>query len=379
MANRRKSVLCVIGTRPEAVKMAPVVQALRHAPWADVRVLLSGQHRDLPRPILDFFGIDAQNELPPQESGTSTADALANLTIGLGVAFDTERPDVVLTQGDTTTVAAAALAASQRQIPLGHVEAGLRTYDLRSPFPEELNRQLTSRLARWHFAPTPGAAYNLISEGINAEAVTVTGNTVIDALLWATKRRTPIGVNLHCGKRLILVTLHRRENFGEPLEQVCRAIDDLAASRDDVEVLWPVHPNPAVGPTIRRLLGERSNVHLCEPLSYGSFATALSQAHLVLTDSGGIQEEAPALGKPVLVLRNSTERPEAVEVGAARLVGTERERIVVETRRLLDDAAWYRSMSRRLALFGDGRAAERIVAGLARQFQIAPLPAAQVA
>jgi UDP-N-acetylglucosamine 2-epimerase (non-hydrolysing) len=341
--------------------------------------LLSGQHNDLPRPILDFFGIAIDNELPPQTPGTSTADGLANLTVGLNVALELERPDVVFAQGDTTTVAATALAAAKHNIPLAHIEAGLRTYDLRAPFPEEAFRRLASRLARWHFAPTPGAAYNLIDEGIAADAVTVAGNTVIDALVWASKRRAPIPAALDPTKRLIVVTAHRRENFGAPLEQICAAIDDLASARDDVEVLWPVHPNPAVSATVRRLLSGRRNVHLCEPLSYGAFAAALAKAHLVLTDSGGIQEEAPALGKPVLVLRTTTERPEAVEAGAARLVGTERERIVVETRRLLDDAAWYRSMSKRQAIFGDGRAAERIVTALARHFHIAPQPVAQVA
>jgi UDP-N-acetylglucosamine 2-epimerase (non-hydrolysing) len=308
------------------------------------------------------------------EPGTSPADALAQLTVILRACLATLRPDVVLAQGDTTTVAAAALASAGEGIPLGHVEAGLRTYDLQAPFPEELNRRLASRLAKWHFAPTPSAAYNLLREDIAADTVTVVGNTVIDALVWAERRRTPLAAPLDPGRRLILVTAHRRENFGLPLENVCRAVGDVVAARDDVEVLWPVHPNPAVGPTVRRLLEGRPRIHLCEPLSYPSFVTALGRAHVVLSDSGGIQEEASTLGRPVLVLRNSTERPEAVEAGLARLVGTERERIVFETRRLLDDAPWYRSMSRRSVLFGDGRAAQRIVAALARHFSAAASP-----
>lgn len=374
MSQVRKSVLCVVGTRPEAIKLAPVVRALRRAEWVDVRLLVSGQHRDMVGPILDFFELTPDVELPPLEPGTSPADALAQLTVILRNCLATLRPDVVLAQGDTTTVAAAALASTGEGIPLGHVEAGLRTYDLQAPFPEELNRRLASRLARWHFAPTPAAAYNLLREDVAADAVTVVGNTVIDALLWAERRRMPLAAPLDPGRRLILVTAHRRENFGRPLENICRAVGDVVAARDDVEVLWPVHPNPAVGPTVRRLLEGRPRIHLCEPLSYPSFVTALGRAHVVLSDSGGIQEEASTLGRPVLVLRNSTERPEAVEAGSARLVGTERERIVFETRRLLDDAPWYRSMSRRSVLFGDGRAAQRIVAALARHFQVEVTP-----
>jgi UDP-N-acetylglucosamine 2-epimerase (non-hydrolysing) len=379
MSHVRASILCVVGTRPEAIKMAPVVRALQHAPWANVRLLLTGQHQDLPRPILDFFGLKPDDELPPQEPGTAPADALANLTVGLRVAIAARKPDVVVAQGDTTSVVAAALAAQSEGVPFAHVEAGLRTGDLRSPFPEELNRRVAARCAKWHFAPTPSAAYNLMSEGVAADAVSVVGNTVIDALLWTARHRVPIGVPLDDRKKLLLVTVHRRENFGEPLENVCRAMADLVAARDDVEVLWPVHPNPAVGPTVRRLLADVRGVHLCEPLEYGPFVSAMVRAQAILSDSGGVQEEAPALGKPVLVMRNVTERPEAVECGAARLVGTERERIVCEARRLFDDAAWYRAMSRPRSIFGDGRAAERIVAALARQFQVAPAPLAQVA
>lgn len=371
MSQVRKSVLCVVGTRPEAIKMAPVVRALRRAPWFDVRLLVSGQHRDMVGPILDFFELAPDVELPPLEPGTSPADALAQLTVILRNCLATLRPDVVLAQGDTTTAAATALASAGEGVPLGHVEAGLRTYDLQAPFPEELNRRLAGRLATWHFAPTPAAAYNLLRENVAADAVTVVGNTVIDALVWADRRRTPLDVPLDPQRKLILVTAHRRENFGRPLENICRAVADVVAAYDGVEVLWPVHPNPAVGPTVRGLLADRPRIHLCEPLTYPSFVTALGRAHVVLSDSGGIQEEASTLGRPVLVLRNSTERPEAVEAGRSRLVGTECERILLETRRLLDDAPWYRSMSRRSTLFGDGRAALRIVAALTRHFRAA--------
>jgi UDP-N-acetylglucosamine 2-epimerase (non-hydrolysing) len=371
---RRRRVVCVIGTRPEAIKMAPVVRALQGAPWAACRVLLTGQHRDLVGPMLDFFGVEADCDLGLMRPGESLAELTARMLGGVAEALAREEPDLVLAQGDTTTVLAAALASYYQRVPFGHVEAGLRTGRLDAPFPEEGHRVVAGHLSAVHFAPTGAARANLLREGVDPSTVHVTGNTVIDALFEAARRQAPLpaglGLDLDPSARLVLVTAHRRDSFGTPLRRVCRAVAAVAERHPDVQVLWPVHPNPAVGPLVREELGGLARVRLCEPLGYGPFVTALARSYLVLTDSGGVQEEAPALGKPVLVLRAESERPEAVEAGVARLVGTDPSAIVREADRLLTDPAAYLAMARGASPYGDGRAAERIAAAVARLLRV---------
>jgi UDP-N-acetylglucosamine 2-epimerase (non-hydrolysing) len=360
-------VVCTIGTRPEAVKMAPVVRALRRETWADCRVLLTGQHRDLVGPVLDFFGVAADLDLGVMRPGQSLTGLTARLLGALSEALAREAPDLVLAQGDTTTVLASALASYYLKVPFGHVEAGLRTGRRYAPFPEEGNRLVAGQLAAVHFAPTATARANLLREGVDPATVHVTGNPVIDALLEAAGRDVPLpaGLGLDPSARLVLVTAHRRDSFGAPLRRVCQAVAALLDRHDDVQVLWPVHPNPEVGPVVREALGGRPRARLCDPLGYGPFVAALARSYLVLTDSGGVQEEAPALGKPVLVLRPESERPEAVAAGVARLVGTDPAAILHEAGRLLTDPSSYRAMARGASPYGDGRAAGRIAAAVA--------------
>jgi UDP-N-acetylglucosamine 2-epimerase (non-hydrolysing) len=361
-----KTVLCVVGTRPEAIKMAPVILALRRQPWARVRVLATAQHREMLDQVLDLFGIAPDVDLDLMHPDQSLPDLTARLVTALDAALGQENPDIVLAQGDTATVLATGLACFYRRVPFGHVEAGLRTGDLANPFPEEMNRTVASRLARVHFAPTGSARTNLLREGIPDAAIHVTGNTVIDALLDVARRDVPVGPGLDPGRRLILVTAHRRESFGKPLREALAALRTLADRNQDIQVLYPVHPNPNVAGPARELLGGHPRVVLCDPLAYAPFVSALKRSHFVITDSGGVQEEAPALGKPVLVLRDETERPEAVADGVVKLVGTSAERILAEAQRLLDDPQAYAAMARGVSPYGDGRAAERIVAVLAR-------------
>jgi UDP-N-acetylglucosamine 2-epimerase (non-hydrolysing) len=279
-----------------------------------------------------------------------------------------EKPDVVLVQGDTTTVMTVALACFYHRIPVAHVEAGLRTWDMQNPFPEEANRVIAGKLARWHFAPTEGSRQNLLREGVPDSEIVVTGNTVIDALLMTAAKELSLDVDLDPDKRLILITSHRRENFGKPFRDICRALHTLAERNPDVQFLYPVHPNPNVKDVAHEMLGSSPNIHLCEPLDYAPFVAAMKRAYLIISDSGGVQEEAPALGKPVLVLREETERPEAVEQGVVKLVGPNYERIVAETQKLLDDEAAYRAMARGVSPYGDGKASGRIVDLLRRHF-----------
>jgi UDP-N-acetylglucosamine 2-epimerase (non-hydrolysing) len=356
----------VIGTRPEAIKMAPVIRALRAASWADCRVLLTAQHRELVDTTLAFFGIAPDIDLDLMRPGQSLVDLTARLLGSVAAALENERPDMVLAQGDTTTVLASALASFYLRVPFGHVEAGLRTGRLGAPFPEEGNRVVAGHLSALHLAPTAAARANLLREGVDPAAVVVTGNPVIDALLATARRDPPVGVELDPSARVVLVTAHRRDSFGAPLGRVCRAVAELHRRHPDVEFLWPVHPNPAVRPVVTGLLGGLPRVKLCDPLPYGRFVAAMKRAYLVLTDSGGVQEEAPALAKPVLVLRSESERPEAVEAGVARLVGTDPRAIVAEADRLLGDPSAYRAMARGASPYGDGRAAGRIVAAVAR-------------
>jgi len=344
--------------------MAPVILALRKEDWVDVRVLATAQHRHMLDQVLSIFSIKPDIDLDIMRPNQALTTLTARLLLDLDEVLQAERPDVVLVQGDTTTVMSTALACFYHQIPIGHVEAGLRTGDLRNPFPEEMNRVVTGRLACWHFAPTNSARDNLLREGIPEERIDVTGNTVIDALLKVVEQQPEIGLPLDPAKRLILVTAHRRENFGQPFREICRAIRDLADANQDIQVLYPVHPNPNVQEVVHQMLAGHPRIVICPPLDYLPFVGAMRQAYLILSDSGGVQEEAPALGKPVLVLRRETERPEAVDEGVVKLVGPDYFRIVSETQRLLDDSAAYRQMAKGISPYGDGHAAERIIAVL---------------
>jgi UDP-N-acetylglucosamine 2-epimerase (non-hydrolysing) len=365
---RRIRVLSAVGTRPEAIKMAPVISALAGQSWAESRVLATAQHRDMLDQVLDVFDIHPDRDLNIMRPNQDLASLTARLLLDVKDALEKEEPDVVLAQGDTTTVLTVALACFYLNIPFGHVEAGLRTGDIRNPFPEEMNRIVAGRLARWHFAPTQSAKSNLLREGIVEEEIRVTGNTVIDALLSVAGTPRDVGLPLDSGKRLVLVTAHRRENFGEPFLEVCRAIRHLADTNEDIEFLYPVHPNPNVRQIADQELGSHPRIVLCEPLDYLPFVGAMQRAYLILTDSGGVQEEAPALGKPVLVMRRETERPEAVDAGVVRLVGPDFRNLVRECQHLLDDPAAYSAMAKGISPYGDGKAAGRIVDTLREHF-----------
>ncbi|HEV7122511.1 MAG TPA: UDP-N-acetylglucosamine 2-epimerase (non-hydrolyzing) [Rhodanobacter sp.] len=360
----KKHILCIVGTRPEGIKMAPLIRALKREPWARVTVLATAQHRDLLDQVLALFDIQPDVDLDIMRANQTLPELTARLITALDVKFGQLTPDVVLAQGDTTTVMTAALVAFYRRVAFGHVEAGLRTHDLDNPFPEEMNRLVAGHLARWHFVPTERSRKNLLREGISDEDIHVTGNTVIDSLLEVAAKDWPLDIPLDPQRRLVLVTAHRRENFGEPLQAVCRAIRVLADRYEDIEVLYPVHPNPNVSAVAHELLGDHPRVRLCQPLDYAPFVEVQKRAFLILTDSGGVQEEAPALGKPVLVMRTETERPEAVDEGVVRLVGTDEAIIVREASRLLDDPVAYREMARGVSPYGDGKASQRIVAAL---------------
>lgn len=354
-------IICVVGTRPEAIKMAPVILALKKQPALNVRVLATAQHRHLLDQVMKVFDIEPDIDLDIMRPNQALTTLTARLLLALDDVLLAEKPDAVLAQGDTTTVMTVALACFYHKIPFGHVEAGLRTWDMQNPFPEEMNRVIAGRLAKWHFAPTESSRQNLLREGVLDKDIVVTGNTVIDALLSVAERDVELPVKLDPSKRLILVTAHRRENFGKPFEQVCRALLTLLERNPDVQVLYPVHPNPNVREIAHELLGKHPRVVLCDPLDYLPFVSAMKHAYLILSDSGGVQEEAPALGKPVLVLRHETERPEAVEEGVVKLVGTDFDAIVSETQYLLDNESAYRAMDRGVSPYGDGHAATRIV------------------
>ena len=354
-------ILCVVGTRPEAIKMAPVILALKQEGWAEVRVLSTAQHRQMLDQVLCYFDIVPDIDLDIMRPNQALTNLTGRLLIELDDVLQAEKPDAVLVQGDTTTVMAIALACFYNRVPIGHVEAGLRTWDMQNPFPEEANRVIAGILAKWHFAPTEGARQNLIKEGVSDSDIVVTGNTVIDALLMTASRNLEIGVDLDTSKRLVLITVHRRENFGEPFLNICRAFRTLAKNNTDVQFLYPVHPNPNIKAVALESLVGIPNFTLCEPLDYELFIAAMKRAHIILTDSGGVQEEAPALGKPVLVLREETERPEAVQQGLVKLVGINYENIVEETQRLLNDSSAYKAMALGISPYGDGKASKRIV------------------
>lgn len=373
-----KKILLVFGTRPEAIKMAPLVKALqKDTEHFETRVCVTAQHRQMLDQVLEVFGITPEYDLNIMAPNQDLYDITAKVLLGLREVLKDFRPDTVLVHGDTTTSMAASLAAFYMQIPVGHVEAGLRTYNMLSPWPEEMNRQVTDRICTYYFAPTEQSRANLLQENIDAKKIFITGNTVIDALLMAVDIiSTTAGVKEKMAKELqekgytvgdreyILVTGHRRENFGDGFLHICKAIKELAALHPEMDIVYPVHLNPNVQKPVYELLSGLSNVYLISPLDYLPFIYAMQHSTLLLTDSGGVQEEAPSLGKPVLVMRDTTERPEAVEAGTVKLVGTNAEAIVSNVTALLQDKEMYKRMSETHNPYGDGQACERIIAAL---------------
>lgn len=359
-------ILFIFGTRPEAIKMAPIIEAMAQRPkFFDVRICITAQHREMLDPVLKLFDIQPDYDLDLMRSTQTLSELTARIFDALDPVICKEEPDWLLVQGDTTTTMAASLVAYYHQIKVAHVEAGLRTHDKFQPFPEEINRRIAGTIADLHFAPTETAEGNLICEGIDKRNILVTGNTVIDALLQIVKLKydftKALPVEIPLDKRIILVTAHRRENFGEPIRAICRALEVIAKRYGgDIHIIYPVHLNPNVWEPVHALLSDVSNITLLKPLDYLPFVHLMNRSYMVLTDSGGLQEEAPSLGKPVLVLRNITERPEAIEAGTTRVVGTETEQIVQEVMCLLDDSAAYSKMANAVNPYGDGYAAERI-------------------
>ena len=370
---KKLKLMTVFGTRPEAIKMCPLVLEMRKYPeYIQPIVAVTAQHREMLDQVLDLFGIVPDYDLNIMTSGQTLYDVTTRALMGLKPVMEEAKPDMVLVHGDTTTTFAGALAAFYAQIPVGHVEAGLRTGNKYSPYPEEMNRKLTGAMADMHFAPTATSKGNLLKENVNPASILITGNTVIDAL------QTTVHSDYHfadedfnrvfaTGHKLILMTTHRRENLGEPMRHVYRALKSVLETHENVEAIFPVHKNPKVREIVNQELGHLSRVHLIEPMDYEPFANLMAKVDIVLTDSGGIQEEAPALGKPVLVLRDTTERPEAVEAGTVKLVGTAYEDVLQETNRLLDDDEHYRSMAEAANPYGDGKACERIIKAILRK------------
>lgn len=378
--------MLVFGTRPEAIKMAPLVKTFeRYAENFRTIVCVTGQHREMLDQVLRIFDITPDYDLNIMKEGQDLYDITSRVLLGMRDILCKTRPDVVLVHGDTTTSTAAAVAAFYHQIPVGHVEAGLRTHNIYSPWPEEMNRQITGRIATYNFAPTPLSRSNLLKEAIDEKSIIVTGNTVIDALYWVVNKiKEDKQLNSHLSnlltlagyddsrldgsRRMVLITGHRRENFGEGLINMCTAIKDLACEYTDVDFVYPMHLNPNVRKPIHEVFGEKlenwDNIFFIEPLEYLSFVYLMEKSNIVLTDSGGIQEEAPGLGKPVLVMRDTTERPEALEAGTVKLVGTDYDKIVTEVSRLLDDSAYYEQMSKAVNPYGDGNACQRIIEAL---------------
>lgn len=366
-------VMTVFGTRPEAIKMAPVVLELqKHADRIQTIVAVTAQHRQMLDQVLDLFRITPDYDLDIMSQGQTLYDITTKSLMGLKDVLAKEKPDLVLVHGDTTTTFAGALASYYQQVPVGHVEAGLRTGDIYSPFPEEMNRKLTGAIAAIHFAPTATAKANLLKENVNTSHIYVTGNTVIDALMMTVAGDYDFGddlkdVDFH-NHRVILLTTHRRENLGEPMRHIYKALRRIIEEIPDTEIVFPVHRNPLVRKVVEEELAGVDRIHLIDPMEYEPFANLMSLSSLVLTDSGGIQEEAPSLGKPVLVLRNTTERPEAVEAGTVRLIGTDKDVVYAETKRLLTDQAAYDAMSNAVNPYGDGKASQRIVQAILHVF-----------
>ena len=366
-------VMTVFGTRPEAIKMAPVVLELqKHTDRIQTIVAVTAQHRQMLDQVLDLFQITPDYDLDIMSQGQTLYDITTKSLMGLKDVLAKEKPDLVLVHGDTTTTFAGALASYYQQVPVGHVEAGLRTGDIYSPFPEEMNRKLTGAIAAIHFAPTATAKANLLKENVNPSHIYVTGNTVIDALMMTVAGDYDFGddlkdVDFH-NHRVILLTTHRRENLGEPMRHIYKALRRIIEEIPDTEIVFPVHRNPLVRKVVEEELAGVDRIHLIDPMEYEPFANLMSLSSLVLTDSGGIQEEAPSLGKPVLVLRNTTERPEAVEAGTVRLIGTDKDVVYAETKRLLTDQAAYDAMSNAVNPYGDGKASQRIVQAILHVF-----------
>lgn len=367
-------ILLVFGTRPEAIKMAPLVKSLRQDPFFDVKVCVTAQHREMLDQVLRIFDIEPEFDLNIMRPGQTLNQITASILINIEETLKSVKPDLVAVHGDTSTTLAASLAAYYQQVPVAHVEAGLRTGNIYSPWPEEANRKLTGALAKYHFAPTETAKSNLLREGVNADAITVTGNTVIDALVFAARKiegaadiKSDLDSRfsfLDSSKEMILVTGHRRESFGGGFERICNALKQIAENNKNCEILYPVHLNPNVKEPVNRILGDVSNIHLVDPQDYLPFVYLMSRSKLILTDSGGIQEEAPSLGKPVLVMRETTERPEAVKAGTVKMVGTDTDTIISSVTELLRDKALYEAMSKAHNPYGDGRACERIATAL---------------
>ena len=378
-----KKVMLVFGTRPEAIKMAPLVKEFQmHPDQFQTLVCVTGQHREMLDQVLSIFAIEPDFDLNIMKQGQDLYDVTARVLLGLRDVFKEVHPDIVLVHGDTSTSTTAALAAFYQQIPVGHVEAGLRTYDVYSPWPEEMNRQITGRIATYHFAPTSLSRQNLLGEGVKEDRILITGNTVIDALYWVVNKIKGnreldaelehvlkiSGYDIHrldnC-KKLVLITGHRRENFGDGFISMCKAIKALTEKYPEVDFVYPMHLNPNVRKPIHEVFGDDlstlDNMFFIEPLEYLSFVYLMEKATIVLTDSGGIQEEAPGLGKPVLVMRDTTERPEALEAGTVKLVGTDYDKIISEVSMLLDDTEYYEAMSKAVNPYGDGLACERII------------------
>lgn len=366
-------VMTVFGTRPEAIKMAPVVLELqKHADRIQTIVAVTAQHRQMLDQVLDLFQITPDYDLDIMSQGQTLYDITTKSLMGLKDVLAKEKPDLVLVHGDTTTTFAGALASYYQQVPVGHVEAGLRTGNIYSPFPEEMNRKLTGAIAAIHFAPTATAKANLLKENVNPSHIYVTGNTVIDALMTTVAGDYDFGDDLKDvdfqNHRVILLTTHRRENLGEPMRHIYKALRRIIEEIPDTEIVFPVHRNPLVRKVVEEELAGVDRIHLIDPMEYEPFANLMSLSSLVLTDSGGIQEEAPSLGKPVLVLRNTTERPEAVEAGTVRLIGTDKDVVYAETKRLLTDQAAYDAMSNAVNPYGDGKASQRIVQAILHAF-----------
>ena len=370
-----KRVLLVFGTRPEAIKMAPLVKAFEKESDINYKVCVTGQHREMLDQVLALFDIQPHYDLNIMKKGQDLYDVTSSVLVGMKEVLEDYKPDLVLVHGDTTTTFAASLAAFYQKIKVGHVEAGLRTHSIYSPWPEEANRQLTGVLANYHFAPTEGAKENLLKENKEKDTVLVTGNTVIDALFMALEKikkdknlqekiesEIRSQYKMHHHKKLILVTGHRRENFGQGFINMCKALKALAVNNHEIDIVYPVHLNPNVQEPVKKILSGIPNIHLIDPLQYELFVYIMDKSYLIITDSGGVQEEAPSLGKPVLVMRNTTERPEAVEAGTVKLVGTDPQKIVAEAQKLLDDTKAYDAMSKAHNPYGDGKASKRIVA-----------------
>ena len=368
-------VMSIFGTRPEAIKMAPLVKKLQETEEIDSVLCVTAQHRQMLDMVLDLFELKPDYDLDIMEHGQSISDITVKVLKGMENILQEVRPDIVLVHGDTSTTFVGALAAFYQQIPVGHVEAGLRSGNIYSPYPEEMNRKLTTNLASLYFAPTTGNYDNLIKENITSEKIFITGNTVIDALLQVVKEEYVFDNPLLNGidyrnKKVIVMTCHRRENWGEPMENIFKAVVDIKERHKDVEIIFPVHLNPKIRELAKDIMGNMEGVHLIEPLDYEPFVNLLNKAHLILTDSGGIQEEAPALGKPILVLREETERPEAVGAGTVKIVGVDRDKIIKEVEELLSNPKSYSQMANATNPYGDGRACERIVDALKYHFKI---------